>query len=439
MYLAHGFEGRTDLPVPFWLAVGGAALAVIVSFVALGMLWPSARLQDAPTAGKTLPRLTLTAPVTAGLRWTLRLVVLAFSAVLVTAAFAGSINDELNPLAWWLYIGLWIGVVPLSLLFGPVWRAVNPIRTLQLLAAKASGSDPEEGISDLPESWGYWPAAAWLTGFAWLELVYPYSTDPVKLGIVVVTFGFVNFVAASIFGGRWLSRADPFEVYSDLIGALSPLTRRDDGRFVLRNPLRGIAAVTEAPGLVAVVCVLLGSTAFDGVTRTTWWVRWTGTEGGWATTPANTLGFVVCIALVGATYVAATRLAGRGADGDPRGLPTAFAHSVIPIAVGYAIAHYATLLLLEGQNAYIVASDPFDTGANWFGTANWTVNYDLLSARFVANLQIGAIVGGHVLGVVAAHDRAVATFRGRAAVTGQYPLLAVMVLFTLAGVGLLLG
>lgn len=437
MYLAHGFEGRTDLPVPFWLAITGAGLAVIVSFAALGALWPTPRLSDADR-GRPLPRLTAVTGA-AVVRWTLRVLVLVAFGVLVLAALTGSRNDEQNPLPWWLYITLWIGLVPASLLFGPVWRALNPIRTLHALVSRATLRDPDEGLYDYPESWGLWPAALWLTGFAWMELVFPYATEPVTLGMIVVLFVVANFVAAMIFGGTWLSRADPFEVYSDLVGALSPVGRGSDGRLRLRNPLRGLAAIPARPGLVAVVCVLLGSTAFDGVGRTTWWPRWVGTGGGWSTVPANTLGMVACIALVALTYVAATRLAGRSAGADPAMLPRAFAHSVVPIAIGYAIAHYGTLLLLEGQNTYILASDPFANGSNWFGTATWTINYTLLTARFVANMQIGGIVAGHVLGVIAAHDRAVELFPGRAAVRGQYPLLAVMVLYTLAGVGLLLG
>ena len=86
-----------------------------------------------------------------------------------------------------------------------------------------------------------------------------------------------------------------------------------------------------------------------------------------------------------------------------------------------------------------VASDPFGTGANWFGTTHWTIDYTLVSTRVIAVTQISAIVAGHVLGVIAAHDRAVQLFRGRAAVRGQYPLLAVMVAYTLGGVALLLG
>ena len=44
--IAHGIVGRTDLPIPEWLFGWGAAMVLVVSFVALAVLWPEPRLQD---------------------------------------------------------------------------------------------------------------------------------------------------------------------------------------------------------------------------------------------------------------------------------------------------------------------------------------------------------------------------------------------------------
>jgi hypothetical protein len=437
LYYAHGVGGRADLPVPFWLALWGAGIAVLLSFAALGVLWPTPRLRD--DKGRPLPRPAagiLDSPV---LRWALRLFVLAASGVLLAAAFAGAAGEERNPLPWFLFIVFWVGLVPLSLLFGPVWRVVNPLRTVHELISRASGSDPADGLRDYPERLGYWPAALWLAGFAWVELVMPDRANPRKLGVLLVVYAATNLVAASVYGARWFDRGDGFEVYSSLIGRLAFLGRRPDGRLVLRNPLDGLAGLAAEPGLVAVVVVLLGSTAFDGITRAKQWKVLAGSVTGWPAVPGTTAVLLACMGLVAVLYVLGTYEAGRPAGGAPWGLPALFAHSVVPIAVGYAIAHYFSLLVLEGQQAWILASDPFGTGANWFGTSHWTIDYTLVSTRVIALVQISAIVTGHVLGVVAAHDRAVGTFRGRDAVRGQYPLLAVMVAFTLAGVALVVG
>jgi hypothetical protein len=115
---------------------------------------------------------------------------------------------------------------------------------------------------------------------------------------------------------------------------------------------------------------------------------------------------------------------------------------VIPIAAGYAIAHYFSLLVLDGQLTYILGSDPFNRGWNLFGTGHNAVDYTAVSPRTISLVQVAAIVGGHILGVVLAHDRAVRLAgpgRRSVARTSQYPLLAVMVTFTLGGLFLLLG
>ena len=435
--LAHGVGGRTDLPVPFWLALYGAGIAVVLSFAALGALWPTPRLRD--DRGRPLPGWLAAVLDAAALRWVLRILVLAATLVLVAAAFVGGTDEASNPVPWFLFIVFWVGLVPVSLLFGPVWRVVNPLRTLHGLVARASGGDPDEGLRDLPETMGYWPGAVAIAAFVWVELVMPSRTDPRVLGVLLVVYGVAQLVAAAVYGAGWFARGDAFEVYSTLIGRLAPIGRLPDGRLAWRNPLNGLSGVRAEPGLVAFVVVLLGSTAFDGVTRSQWWGSFAGDAAGWAAVPKATLGLVLCCAVVAVTYVAATRASGRPAKADAAPLPGAFVHSVIPIAVGYAVAHYFSLLVFEGQQALRLASDPFGTGANWFGTADHNVDFTVVSPRAVAIIQIGGIVAGHVLGVVAAHDRAISLFKGRAAVRGQDPLLAVMVAYTLGGVALLLG
>jgi hypothetical protein len=95
--------------------------------------------------------------------------------------------------------------------------------------------------------------------------------------------------------------------------------------------------------------------------------------------------------------------------------------------------------VLEGQNGYIRASDPFGQGWDLFGTASWVQNPLAVSTAIIALVQVAAIVGGHLVGVVAAHDRAMATFRGRDRLRGQYLLFATMVCYTVGGSALLLG
>jgi hypothetical protein len=121
-------------------------------------------------------------------------------------------------------------------------------------------------------------------------------------------------------------------------------------------------------------------------------------------------------------------------------LPDLFAHSVVPIIVGYMVAHYLTFFVESGQQTLIQLSDPMATGANLLGTANWQVSYWLsLHPGFLAVTKVLAVVTGHVLGVIAAHDRAVALLPRRHQLTGQLPLLFVMVFYTVSGLYLLFG
>jgi ABC-type amino acid transport system permease subunit len=95
------------------------------------------------------------------------------------------------------------------------------------------------------------------------------------------------------------------------------------------------------------------------------------------------------------------------------------------------------LLVIVGQQAVIQLSDPLGTGANWLGTGGRAADPLLAGATTTAVIQVSAVVVGHVLGVVLAHDRAVALLPRRHAVLGQIPLLVLMVAYTVTGLVLL--
>ena len=230
--------------------------------------------------------------------------------------------------------------------------------------------------------------------------------------------------------------AEPFEVYADQIARLSPWQRDADGCPTLTSPLRHLVSSVSAPGLTGLVVVLLGGTAFDSFSNSPWWIqtvqassvaRWV-----WAS-----LGLAAMIGLVAVTWALAVR--GLGVTGTRlRPLSDDLATSLIPIVTGYALAHYGTLLVLEGQRTLIHLSDPFGLGWNLFGTAELGVNtaiFDLATA--VSLFQVAMIVGGHVLGVLAAHDRAVALLPTDKHLSGQLPMLTVMVFYTVSGLLLL--
>jgi hypothetical protein len=102
------------------------------------------------------------------------------------------------------------------------------------------------------------------------------------------------------------------------------------------------------------------------------------------------------------------------------------------------LGHYLTLLVIEGQRTVFQLADPLGQGWNVLGLAeNGVVATPLTYPTVTALAQLLFIVGGHVLGVIVAHDRAVALLRPEAMRRAQLPLLTVMVVYTVGGLLLL--
>jgi hypothetical protein len=429
MLLAHGVGTRTDLPVPTWLAASAAGLAVLISFGGLALLWRKPVLRG-DAAGWPISQPVATVLDSTVLRGTLRLAATLLSAAVCLIGFFGPHDVTRNIAPWAFYVTFWVGIVPASLLFGPVWRVVNPLRLVHGALARVLRLDPQWGVWALPERLGYWPAAVSLAAFAYLELVIPNRSDPRVVAWFIVIYAVVHTTAALVFGQHWFDRGDGFEVYSTLLGSLALLGRRRDGRLVLRSPLDGLKTVQPAPGLVAVVVTLVGSTAFDGLSRTSFWNTLVP-----ASAAIATVGLIGSILLVATVYLMGTwQVAIPGQRDAPT--PTTFAHTIVPIAAGYAIAHYFSLLIFDGQQTVILASDPLGRGTNFFGTAHHVINYTAIGITAIALVQIIAIVTGHLLATISAHDQAMQMLPVAIATRSQYPLLAVMVVLTFGAVSL---
>jgi hypothetical protein len=259
------------------------------------------------------------------------------------------------------------------------------------------------------------------------------------------------FVGMSLYGVEaWTRNADPFGVYFGLFASLSPLTRRD-GVLHLRPPATGAVQVAPVPGLAGLLVVAIGITAFDG-----------GSEGDLFNSIApdlqdffGSLGFGVAraleltflagllftVLLIAAIYWGA--IEGMGKRGLRRPLSRgeralAFAHTLVPIAAAYVVAHYFSLLAYNGQDLWRLASDPLGDGSDYFGGADRRIDYSVVSATAIWYVQVGALVAGHVAALVLGHDRALALYRdAKAATWSQVVMLVLMVCFTILGLYLL--
>ena len=428
----HGIASRQDLPLPFRFVVVGAALALIISFVVLIFAWRTPRFST--LRGAPLPRLTTVVDHPAVL-WAARLLILGAYGIAALAVMAG--QDRLtNPSFGFVFVWMWVGLVPISLLLGWFWRATNPLRTVHAGLCALARIDTQAGLMSLPKQLGVWPAALGIFAFSWLELVQPDRTTLSVLRLWAVGWFVIMILGAIVFSQRWIAAADPFETYASTVAELSAW-RRIEGTLALVNPLAGLSSWTPPPGAAAVVAALLGGTAYDSFANTSWWIQ-TVQDSDLPSLAWQTIGLLAMIIIVLTTFALAASWMGRFTSRPPSLYPRLMAGSVVPIVVGYSVAHYATLLILEGQRAAINFSDPLGRGWNLFGSAEMGVNASIVNhPTVIALIQLVAIVGGHVLAIIVAHEKAVQLLPPARALAGQWPMLVVMVGYTCAGLLLL--
>jgi hypothetical protein len=432
---AHGIVGRADLPIPSWLFAWAAALVMVISFVALFRLWSEPR-------GRLRERELLHVP--AALEWLLGAFGIFVFALVVVSGLWGAQDFTSNLAPTFVYVVLWVGVPIASFLLGDLFRPLNPWRALARLSAWLLGLARLEArplLGAYPARLGRWPAAATLAAFAWLELVYPNKDDPRLLATLALLYAAAQLVGMACFGiESWTRRADGFSVYFGFIALLAPL-RWSARRLYLRWPLLGARELDALPGTAAVLCVLIGSTSFDGFSNGELWYKiapplqrffehlgFTAIGGFEA---EGTLGLIFWISFVAGIYNLGIFGMASAVGGDIRRLRREFQHTLLPIAFGYMLAHYFSLLVLQGQAVTYLISDPLGQGSDYFGTSNFLVNYNLISFAAIWYVQIAAIVAGHVGGLVLSHDRGLVSFRSaRDSVRAQHWMLIVMVGFT---------
>jgi hypothetical protein len=444
--VAHGLVGKQDLPIPRWLFAWAAAVVLVVSFVALATLWPRPRLErvrECPVLRVPPALEALCGAFGIG----------AFVAT-VWAGFAGSQTATANLAPTMIFVVFWVAIPFATLLIGDVFSAFNPWRATARAAAWAFGRLGGRAPVPLayPRWLGRWPAAFGILAFAWVELVYVNRDDPSTLAILALLYVAVQLVGMSLYGIEpWTRNADAFAVYFRLFSMISPLHWHRRALYA-RPPLSGAPRLDPIPGTVALLCVMIGTVSFDGLSQGR---LWTGSGGiapdlqqrfinvGFSAQTALelafTIGLLVMVALVAGVYrlgVVGMRSVGHGHDATE--LSRRFVHSLIPIALAYVIAHYFSLLTYQGQAMAFLVSDPLGDGSNIFGTATATIDYNVVGANGVWYVQVFALVLGHASGLTLAHDRALIVYdRIREATRSQYWMLAVMVGFTCLGLWLL--
>jgi hypothetical protein len=448
--LAHGLGGVTDLPVPGWLFYYGAALVLILSFVALWALWKRPVLAE-KSRGRALPAGLESILRSPALRVLAGAVSFALFVLVWLAAAIGDTSPDENLAPRFVFVVFWLGLPALSVLFGNVWTVLSPWRAAADAAAwiwERAGLRWEAPFA-YPERLGRWPGAVLLFAFAALELAYWDPGDPRALALAIFLYSAINWLAMLAYGrDEWTENGEAFAVYFGLLARIAPFGEHD-GRLVIRWPFTGLTGLDPRPGTLAFVAVMLGSVAFDGFSQTEYWavdfrarlmrpvIQRSPDLADVLGALLATAGLALMIVLVALAYIAAMRIAARAVryDGD---LTDAFLASLVPIALAYVVAHYFSFFVRELQYLAPFASDPFGFGWDLFGTADVTPRITVLQPKTIWYAQVAALVIGHVAGLVLAHDKAVELFESpRKAAISQYAMLALMVVYTIAGLWLL--
>jgi hypothetical protein len=449
---AHALVGRKDLPVPAWLFAWGASLVLVISFVLLSVAWTEARLQR--EEWRPLPRgfsSVAMNPVTQAICGLIGVFLLF---VVLYSGFRGIEDPTHNFSIVFVFYTFWLGIVVASVLLGDVFRAFNPWRAIARTISggfRLVAGQPAPAPLSYPDWLGRWPAVAGVLLFVWLELIAGggIAPTPHKVAVATVIYSVITFICMALFGvEQWIARGEAFSGYFGMFARLGLFEARE-GQVGRRRFLTGAPQWAAVPGAAALVLVSIAVTSFDGAQEgvLSGAIQWTfdrASDIGFSLPNsfriANTIWLLIIYGGVSGLYWLGIRGMHTVRGSPPtRELGRSFAHTLIPIALAYLVAHYFSAFLYQEQAQFTyILSDPLGHGSDLFGTAGGGINYGIVGSNTVWYVQVAALVIGHVAALTLAHDRALAVYDNvRHASRSQYFMLAVMVGFTCFGLYLL--
>ena len=479
---AHGFGDRYDLPVPLGYFLVGAGVAVALSFAIIGLYMRSGPSHSGYWRYDLFKhgwlRAILTCPATL---LPVKLLSVFLLGLVIATGFVGAQTPSSNFAPVFVWIIWWVGMGFVAALVGNLWALINPWKILfewaEWLHARIRPGGSLSLNAEYPRDLGIWPALVLFLAFAWAENSYSEGSIPSRVAVMVVVYSAMTLGGMVVFGKhRWLKHGEAFSVVFGLLARFAPTEVRVgepdvcrvcgggcpdlDGECVncyecferveskelnIRPFTIGLARSESVTNDVLVMVILLLSiVTFDGFSATPAWVDvqsfsldiFAGTINNVVfngLTIADTLGlllFPVAFLLVylAFSYLMSASVGNSVGVGD---LTRAFVYSLIPIALAYNIAHFITLLIIQGQLIIPTASNPFGLEWDLFGTADYKIDIGVINAKVVWFLSVGLIVLGHVMAVYLAHYTAMRLFRDRmTALKSQYPMLTLMVAYT---------
>lgn len=461
---AHGFGPRYSLPIPlaFYLIGAGAVVALSFAMVALFL--------DPTRARRNYPRLpvlrsSLAHRVADILAVLARLLSAGLLILLPIAGLIGSQSALRNPMPTFFWILWWVGVSFMSALVGDVWSVVNPWDALFRWFERAysrlnRGRYPGFSFS-YPKWLRHWPAFAFFAVFAWMELAWSGRAVPAQLAAAVMIYSAVTWIGMLLFGREtWRAQGEVFGIVFGILGRFGPFGAdpNREGEIVLRPYGVGLLDEHERTlSMTMLVVAILSTVTFDGLLETPLWGRidewilnqpddsplWTVlflTDGG-ALRLERTIGLTLFVlAFLGAYYFFCRLMSIMtvGIASETGTFARRFVLTLVPIAIGYQIAHYFAYFVQGLQYAIPILSDPLGRRWDLFGTAHYQVDLTLVGPRLEWYVAVAAVVLGHIFAVYLAHVVAASTFQERrTALRSQIPMLALMVGYTMLSLWIL--
>lgn len=380
---AHGIDRRFESPLPLAVYVAGAAAAVALSFafvIGRGMRAGPAR----PGAVRVVPR-----PVRLVIRG---LGLMAWLWIVAQAILGGGGNADVASLFLWVYG--WVGLPLVSAFAFPIWRWLDPFTTLYdlgkafLTRLGVAAWQP----APYPARLGQWPAVAGFVFFVWIELAAHLGMDGRPAAVLMIGYTVLTLLFMGVYGREiWRSNGETFSVWLGTIGRLAPFgpaEGRDD--VVVRRPFAsGLLDLDWSAARLTLIAIGTGSIIYDGLSQTPLFFDAFGLPN----LIEGTLLLSLVLGGLSLVVLCVARIAGRVAIGA----------GLVPIAIGYLIAHYSTSLFGDGQRIVVALSDPFVQGWDLFGTAFYQPGTDWIPPGFVWTVVLLAVVGGHILGAWSGH------------------------------------
>lgn len=453
---AHAIGGTFQLPVPLWLYLAGAALAVAASFIVSALVMhgvDDGAYRSRPVNG-TIASITRNALRGLGLAWWYGAIGVAF--------IIGDISPLPGVLLW---VGIWVGLPIAATLLGNPWPSLSPFRTTFAVTewvARRLGARPLDAGLRYPAAFARWPAVALLAAGIWAELILPASATAITVGRLMLAYTGLTLAGMALFGQiAWLRHVELFEVELGWFGRIGPIGRRSvvpdlcDGcgeacafercmdcpecavaaedrerRPRLRPWIVGLTDVTGAGWSDAAFIVLvLAGVSYDGLSETAFGATLIGlllppiTDlfgiTGTAFLLVDTIAFALVVAAFLLAFATVLRVTRRIAGAELTA-PGVYAATLLPIAAGYLVAHYLTLVIQGFVWLPSLVVDPLMSLAP---------QLDWIPVSLIWYLSVAAIVGGHVAGIVLAHRLGRRASPHRATRVGL-PMVALMIGYT---------